>query len=63
MKILELKVPPLPLAVGIGVLMWAIDRWALPHSDRSVVRAGILVAVLGFAVAILAAALDGKSRP
>ncbi len=35
MKALELKIPPLPLALGFGVLMWAIDRWS-PRADRSV---------------------------
>jgi protein-S-isoprenylcysteine O-methyltransferase Ste14 len=62
MKILELKIPPLPLAVGFGVLMWAIDRWLLPHSDRSVVRTVIAIALFGFAMAILAAAIIGFRR-
>ena len=62
MKILELKIPPLPLAVVFGALMWAIDRWLLPHSDRSGVRTGISVVIFGIAVAILAAAIIGFRR-
>lgn len=58
MKALELKIPPLPLALGFGVLMWAIDRW-WPQSDRSLVRTVIALATFGLAVAILVTAIVG----
>jgi protein-S-isoprenylcysteine O-methyltransferase Ste14 len=62
MKALELKVPPLPLAVGFGVLMWAIDRWLPMRTDRSMVRTTIALAVLALAVAIVVTALVGFRR-
>jgi protein-S-isoprenylcysteine O-methyltransferase Ste14 len=59
MKALELKVPPLPLALAFGVLMWAIDRWLPMQSERSLVRTGIALATFALAVAILATAVVG----
>ncbi len=59
MKALELKVPPLPLALGFGVLMWAIDRWLPMQAERSLVRTVIALATLSLAVGILIAAIIG----
>ena len=56
---MELKVPPLLLALGFGVLMWAIDLWLPMQSDRSLIRTAIALATLGFAVAILITAIVG----
>jgi protein-S-isoprenylcysteine O-methyltransferase Ste14 len=57
MKALELKVPPLPLALGFGVLMWAIDRWLPMQAERSLVRTVIALPTLGLAVGIIIAAI------
>ena len=62
MKTLELKIPPLPLAVGFGVLMWAIDRWLPMHNDRSWVRTVIALVTLGLAVTIVVTAVIGFRR-
>lgn len=62
MKALELKVPPLPLAVGFGVLMWAIDRWLPMQTDRSWVRSVIAFVTFGLAVAIVVTAVIGFRR-
>ena len=62
MKTLELKIPPLPLAVGFGVLMWAIDRWLLPQTDRSSLRIVIALATFGLAVGIVVTAVIGFRR-
>jgi protein-S-isoprenylcysteine O-methyltransferase Ste14 len=62
MKSLEFKIPPLPLAVGFGVLTWAIDRWLPLHSDRSVIRTAIAAAIFVFSVATLVAAIIGIRR-
>ena len=59
MKALELKIPPLPLAIAFGVLMWAIDRWLPMQAERSLVRTVIAVATFGLAVGILIAAIMG----
>jgi protein-S-isoprenylcysteine O-methyltransferase Ste14 len=59
MNSLELKLPPLPLAVGFGVLMWAIDRWLPLQTDRSLLRTVIALATLGLAVAIIVTAIFG----
>ena len=59
MKALELKLPPLPLAVGFGVLMWAIDRWLPTQMDRSVIRMAIALAIFAFAVAVVVVAVFG----
>jgi protein-S-isoprenylcysteine O-methyltransferase Ste14 len=59
MKSLELKIPPLPLALGFGVLMWAIDRWLPMQTDRSVVHTAVALAIFGFAVAVVVAAIVG----
>jgi len=56
---LELKVPPLPLAVGFGVLMWTIARWLPLQSEQSSVRNVIALAIFGFAVAIIVTAILG----
>lgn len=57
MKALELKLPPLPLALGFGILMWAIDRWLLVQSDRSVVRTAMALAIFAIALVVLVAAI------
>jgi protein-S-isoprenylcysteine O-methyltransferase Ste14 len=62
MKALELKVPPLPLAVGFGVLMWALDRWLPMQTDRSMVRITIALAVFALAVSIVVTAVVGFRR-
>jgi protein-S-isoprenylcysteine O-methyltransferase Ste14 len=62
MKAMELKVPPLVLALGFGVLMWAIDHWLPMQSDRSLIRTGIALATLGLAVVILVTAIVGFRR-
>jgi protein-S-isoprenylcysteine O-methyltransferase Ste14 len=62
MKSLELKIPPLPLAVGFGILMWAIDRWLPMHADRSLVRAVIAAVTFVFAVTIVVTAVIGFRR-
>lgn len=62
MKSLELKIPPLPLAVGFGVSMWAIDRWPPMHADRSLVRTVIALLIFGFAVIIVITAVIGFRR-
>ena len=62
MKTLELKAPPLPLAVGFGVLMWAIDRWLPMHADRSWVRTMIALVTLGLAVTIVVNAVISFRR-
>jgi protein-S-isoprenylcysteine O-methyltransferase Ste14 len=62
MKALELKIHPLPLVVGFGALMWAIDRWLFPLSERTELRTGIAVVIFGVAIAILAAAIIGFRR-
>jgi protein-S-isoprenylcysteine O-methyltransferase Ste14 len=59
MKALELKVPPLPLALAFGLLMWAIDRWLPMQSEHSLVRIVIALAMFGLAVAILVTAVVG----
>jgi protein-S-isoprenylcysteine O-methyltransferase Ste14 len=59
MKSLELKLPPLPLAVGFGALMWAIERWLPMQSDRSQVRTAIALAIFALAAAIIVTALVG----
>jgi protein-S-isoprenylcysteine O-methyltransferase Ste14 len=59
MKTLELKIPPLPLAVGFGVLMWAIDRWLPMDADRSLVRAVVALVTFGLAVTIVVTAVIG----
>ena len=59
MKAMELKVPPLLLALGFGVLMWAIDHWLPMQSSRSLIRTGIALATLGLAVVILVTAIAG----
>ena len=62
MKTLELKIPPLPLAAGFGVLMWAIDRWLPMQTDRSWVRTVIALAIFGLAVGIVVTAVIGFRR-
>jgi len=62
MKTLELRIPPLPLAVGFGVLMWAIDRWLPMHIDRSLVRTVIALVTFGLAVTIVVTAVIGFRR-
>jgi protein-S-isoprenylcysteine O-methyltransferase Ste14 len=62
MKILELKIPPLPLAVGFGVLMWAIDRWLPMQTHRSLLRGVIALTTFGLAVAIVVIAVIGFRR-
>jgi protein-S-isoprenylcysteine O-methyltransferase Ste14 len=62
MNSLELKVPPLPLALGFGVLMWAIDHWLPMQTDRSLVRTAIALASFGLAVAIIVTAIIGFRR-
>lgn len=57
MKALELKLPPLPLAAGFGVLMWAIDRWLPTQIDRSVIRTAIALTIFGFAVVVVVVAV------
>jgi protein-S-isoprenylcysteine O-methyltransferase Ste14 len=57
MKSLELKVPPLALAMGFGLLMWAIDRWLPQQSSRSTIRTAIALAIFAIAMAILVAAI------
>jgi protein-S-isoprenylcysteine O-methyltransferase Ste14 len=59
MKTLELKIPPLPLAVGFGVLMWAVDRWLPMQTERSWVRSVIALATLGLAIGIVVTAVIG----
>ena len=59
MKGLELKLPPLPLALGFGVLMWAIDRWLPLHAERSPIRTAVALAILAIAMTILVAAIVG----
>ena len=54
---MELKVPPLLLALGFGVLMWAIDHWLPMQTNRSLIRTEIALATLGLAVAIVVTAL------
>jgi protein-S-isoprenylcysteine O-methyltransferase Ste14 len=58
-KNLELKIPPLPLAVAFGGLMWAIDRWLPIQVDRSMIRTVIASAVFGLALAIVVIAVIG----
>jgi protein-S-isoprenylcysteine O-methyltransferase Ste14 len=62
MKTLELKVPPLPLAVGFAGLMWAIDHWLPMRTDRSMVRTAIAFAVFALAVSIVVTAVVGFRR-
>jgi protein-S-isoprenylcysteine O-methyltransferase Ste14 len=57
MKTLELKIPPLPLAVGFGGLMWAIDRWLPMQTDRSSLRTVIALVTFGLAVGIVVTAV------
>ncbi|HEU4691988.1 MAG TPA: isoprenylcysteine carboxylmethyltransferase family protein [Vicinamibacterales bacterium] len=59
MKALELKLPPLALAFGFGVLMWVIDRWLPLHAGRSVMRTAVALVILVIAVTILVAAIVG----
>jgi protein-S-isoprenylcysteine O-methyltransferase Ste14 len=59
MKALELKVPPLPLALVFGLLMWAIDRWLPMQSEHSLVRNVIALAMFGLAAVILVTAVVG----
>jgi len=59
MKALELKLPPLPLAIGFGVLMWAIDRWLPTQIDRSVIRTAVALTIFGFAVVVVVVAVRG----
>ena len=56
---MELKVPPLLLALGFGALMWAIDHWLPMQSDQLLIRTEIALATLGLAVAILVTAIAG----
>ena len=58
-KAMELKVPPLLLALGFGVLMWAIDHWLPMQTHRSLIRTEIALATLGLAVAIVVTAIVG----
>jgi protein-S-isoprenylcysteine O-methyltransferase Ste14 len=62
MKTLELKIPPLPLAVGFGILMWAIDRWFPIQADRSLVRTVIALVTFVLAVTIVVTAVIGFRR-
>jgi len=62
MKTLELKIPPLPLAVGFGIVMWAIDRWLPLNADRSLVRTVIALVTFGLAVIIVVTAVIGFRR-
>jgi len=59
---LELKIPPLPLAVGFGIVMWAIDRWLPLNADRSLVRTVIALVTFGLAVIIVVTAVIGFRR-
>lgn len=59
MKALELKLPPLPLAVGFGALMWAIDHWLPTQFDRSVIRTALALTIFGFALAVVVVAVRG----
>ena len=59
MKALELKLPPLPLAVGFGVLMWTIDRWLPTQIDRSAIRTALALTIFGFALAVVVIAVRG----
>jgi protein-S-isoprenylcysteine O-methyltransferase Ste14 len=61
-KTLELKIPPLPLAVVFGVLMWAIDRWLPMHADRSLARTMIALVTFGLAVTIVVTAVISFRR-
>jgi protein-S-isoprenylcysteine O-methyltransferase Ste14 len=59
MSNLELKVPPLIVALTLGVMMWAID-WFLPlASNHSFGRTILAIAIFGSAVAITATAILG----
>jgi protein-S-isoprenylcysteine O-methyltransferase Ste14 len=62
MKSLELKIPPLPLAAGFGMLMWAIDRWVPVHIDMSLARTVVALVTLGLAVGIVVVAVIGFRR-
>lgn len=62
MKALELRVPPLPLALGFGVVMWAIDHWLPMQTNRSMVRTAIALATFALAVAIIVTAIVGFKR-
>jgi protein-S-isoprenylcysteine O-methyltransferase Ste14 len=62
MKTLELKVPPLPLAAGFGVLMWAVDLWLPLHAGRALARTVVALATLGLAVTIVVSAVIGFRR-
>ena len=59
MKALELKFPPLPLAVGFGFLMWAIDRWLPTPTQHSVIRAALSLTILALALAVVVVAVLG----
>jgi protein-S-isoprenylcysteine O-methyltransferase Ste14 len=58
MSSLELKVPPLPLAIAMGAVMWAIDFWLPLQNSRTFGRTVIAVAMFVVAVAIAAAAVS-----
>jgi protein-S-isoprenylcysteine O-methyltransferase Ste14 len=62
MQFLELKVPPLLLALGFGVLMWAIDRWLPMQTDRSMIGTAIALATFALAVTIIGTAIVGFKR-
>jgi protein-S-isoprenylcysteine O-methyltransferase Ste14 len=59
MKYLELKVPPLPLAVAMGAVMWAIDWWLPLQGSRTPSRTVIAGAMFIIAVAITTIAVLG----
>jgi protein-S-isoprenylcysteine O-methyltransferase Ste14 len=62
MKGMELKVPPLPLALVFGVLMWAIDHWLPMRTDRSIVRTTIALLAFALAATIIGTAIVGFRR-
>lgn len=59
MSKLELKVPPLPLAVAVGAVMWAIDGWLPLQGSRTFGRTVVAVVMFVVAVAITATAVFG----
>jgi protein-S-isoprenylcysteine O-methyltransferase Ste14 len=59
MNSLELKLPPLPLALGFGALMWVIDHYLPMRTDRSSIRTAIAIGIIVLAVAIIVTAIVG----
>src|SRR5688572_6913249 len=59
MQFLELKVPPMIVALAMGAIMWLMDWWFPLQNSRSFGRTMVALVIFGVAVAITTIAVLG----